>query len=118
MILTLQITQDLELDLDLEQRLDRRSMSPATRTKNWLTRDTPSTDSSNSRTPSILGVQGSRITKRAYQARSTLRPLVEARYQDERYWNMPLFNKKAGHAKDDDDDDDDEDMEEDEDDDA
>lgn len=89
----------------LEQRLDRRSMSPATRTKNWLiARNTPSTDSSKGRTPSILGVQGrKKITKRGYHGRSTLSPLAEARYGDERYWDAPLYNKKAAGAIDGDD---------------
>lgn len=75
-------------------------MSPATRTKNWLiARNTPSTDSSKGRTPSILGVQGrKRITKRGYHGRSTLSPLAEARYGDERYWDAPLYNKKAASA--------------------
>lgn len=90
-------------------------MSPATRTKTWLTRNTPSADSFSSRTPSILGVQGSsRITKRAHQARSTLSPLLEARYRNERYWDAPLFNKKAAApAKDEEDDEDMEDLEDD-----
>lgn len=89
----------------LEQRLDRRSMSPATRTKNWLTRNTPSIDSSNSRTPSILGVQGSKITKRGYHGKLTLGPLSEAKCRDVRYWDAPLFNKKAACAIDDHDED-------------
>lgn len=77
-------------------------MSPATRTKNWLTRNTPSTDFSNGTTPSVLGVQGSRITKPARHGRSTLSPLIEARYQERRYWDAPLFNKKAAYANDED----------------
>ena len=94
-------------------------MSPATRTKNWLTRHTPSTDSSHSRTPNILGVQGSRITKRVHRARSTLSPLLEAKCRNETFWIAPAFNKKAAYAKDEDEDededyeDDDEDMDDD-----
>ncbi|MCJ1229027.1 hypothetical protein MMC12_005691 [Toensbergia leucococca] len=50
----------------IEPRLDRRSMSPAARTKQWLATTSPPDHTSQtpaSKTPAILGVKGSKITK-------------------------------------------------------
>lgn len=55
----------------LEHRLDRRSMTPNTRTNYWLWRKTPQSESTESTassahtgTPSVLGVKGSKVQKR------------------------------------------------------
>ena len=77
-------------------------MSPTTRAKDWLARTPPSTDSTSTRTPSVLGVQGSRVTKHVSVQSTTTSPAA-SEGRDWRAFEHPFFNKKVA-GKDDDED--------------
>jgi len=87
----------------LEQRLDRRSMSPATRTKIWLTTYTPSSESTSARTPSVLGVQGSKVSKGGL-AKPATNSLAATKGRGGRYWGIRLLPEKVINKKDEDED--------------
>ncbi|KAA6409275.1 MAG: hypothetical protein FRX48_06828 [Lasallia pustulata] len=86
----------------LKQRLDRRSMSPTTRTKEWVIH-TPD-PSSGSETPSILRVKGSKVVKRKQiTPSSTRRSGASPKRRGGSYWGLSWLigkNQDANSEKD------------------
>ena len=81
----------------LKQQLDHRSMSPTTRTREWLKNHTQDRDS---KTPSILGVKGSKVVKRKQVTpSSTRRSGATAKRRGGSYWG---FSWLSGKYQDDD----------------
>ena len=81
----------------LKQRLDHRSLSPTTRTREWLKNHTPDRDS---KTPSILGVKGSKVVKRKQVTPSSSRRSgATAKRRGGSYWG---FSWLSGNNQDDD----------------
>lgn len=81
----------------LKQRLDRRSMSPSTRTKQWIIH-TPDV-SSESETPSILRVKGSKVVKRQQiTPSSTRRSGASAKGRGASYWGLSWLTGKYQDA--------------------
>ena len=78
--------------VDLKQRLDRRSMSPTTRTKTWLAAPTPKKDV---KTPDVLRVQDSKVVKRSALPSSTKKSLSNTKANITFWGNLlPVFFSK------------------------
>lgn len=78
----------------LKQRLDRRSMSPKTRTKHWIIH-TPDL-SSESETPNVLRVKGSKVVKhKQITPSSTRRSGASAKRRGASYWGPSWLTGKS-----------------------